>query len=78
MQVQGTGHGTYRYDSFWHALTTIVKADGLAGLYRGFGPTMFREIPFSSLQFAVYGVCTRALEPRGNSKVKINILSNAY
>ena len=56
MQVQGSGHGAHRYDSFSHALVTIGKTDGIRGFYRGFSPTMFREIPFSAIQFAVYGM----------------------
>jgi solute carrier family 25 S-adenosylmethionine transporter 26 len=60
MQVQNSGYGSHRYTSFSHALTTIVKKDGVNGLYRGFAPTMFREIPFSSIQFAVYGVFNKS------------------
>jgi len=32
----------------------IWKADGIKGFYRGFGTTVMREIPFTSLQFPMY------------------------
>ncbi|KAH9077040.1 S-adenosylmethionine transporter [Lactarius deliciosus] len=32
----------------------VWKADGLKGFYRGFGTTVMREIPFTSLQFPMY------------------------
>jgi len=36
------------------ALRTILTRDGMLGLYRGFGTTVMREIPFTSLQFPLY------------------------
>ncbi|KAJ7194238.1 mitochondrial carrier domain-containing protein [Mycena pura] len=32
----------------------IVGSDGLRGFYRGFGSTIMREIPFTSIQFPLY------------------------
>ncbi|KAL5524743.1 PET8 [Sanghuangporus sanghuang] len=32
----------------------ILTHDGLAGFYRGFGTTIMREIPFTSIQFPLY------------------------
>ncbi|KAJ7202070.1 mitochondrial carrier domain-containing protein [Mycena pura] len=32
----------------------IVASDGVRGLYRGFGSTIMREIPFTSIQFPLY------------------------
>ncbi|CAE6416325.1 unnamed protein product, partial [Rhizoctonia solani] len=32
----------------------VAKLEGLGGLYRGFGSTVMREIPFTSLQFPMY------------------------
>mmetsp|Transcript_36844 Transcript_36844/g.82551 ORF Transcript_36844/g.82551 Transcript_36844/m.82551 type:complete len:285 (-) Transcript_36844:71-925(-) len=36
------------------AVPGIVKTEGVAGLYSGFGVTVFREIPFSAIQFPIY------------------------
>jgi solute carrier family 25 S-adenosylmethionine transporter 26 len=35
-------------------ISDILKADGVLGLYRGYGITVFREVPFSLLQFPMY------------------------
>lgn len=32
----------------------MLAAEGVRGLYRGFGGTILREIPFTCLQFPVY------------------------
>ncbi|KAH9977654.1 S-adenosylmethionine transporter [Lactifluus volemus] len=32
----------------------VWKTDGMRGFYRGFGTTVMREIPFTSLQFSMY------------------------
>jgi hypothetical protein len=36
------------------AVRTTVSAEGLLGMYRGFGITIFREIPFAFIQFPIY------------------------
>ncbi|CAE6509638.1 unnamed protein product [Rhizoctonia solani] len=36
------------------AFLQVAKLEGLGGLYRGFGSTVMREIPFTSLQFPMY------------------------
>jgi len=40
--------------SSFDALRRVVAADGFFGLYRGFGMTIAREIPFTSIQFPLY------------------------
>ena len=42
------------YNSFRSALTSVLSTDGFMGLYRGYGITIFREVPFSLLQFPIY------------------------
>jgi len=36
------------------AVPAIFAAEGLGGLYSGFGVTVVREIPFSAIQFPLY------------------------
>jgi solute carrier family 25 S-adenosylmethionine transporter 26 len=45
---------TGMHSTFSDAVTTIVKNDGLLGLYSGFSITIMREIPFSFVQFPLY------------------------
>lgn len=48
MQV-GATHGIL------NTITSITNAhNGLQGLYRGFGITIMREIPFALIQFPIY------------------------
>ncbi|WVO14341.1 hypothetical protein L204_101973 [Cryptococcus depauperatus] len=49
-QTGAYGHGK---GSFHSALSTM-KFEGIRGFYRGFGITLTREIPFTSIQFPLY------------------------
>merc|ERR1719309_1552480 len=46
--------GAFHYRSVFTALNSILCAEGLRGLTRGFGPTLARDVPFSSLYLAFY------------------------
>ncbi|KAI9026253.1 mitochondrial carrier domain-containing protein [Hyaloraphidium curvatum] len=45
---------TGQYRSLGSALSSIFSSAGIAGFYRGFGITVFREIPFACIQFPLY------------------------
>jgi solute carrier family 25 (mitochondrial S-adenosylmethionine transporter), member 26 len=45
---------TGMYKSMPEAVGSILKLDGVSGLYRGFGATILREVPFSLVQFPLY------------------------
>ena len=42
------------YATAREAVPAILKNEGAAGLYSGFGVTVMREIPFSAIQFPIY------------------------
>ena len=44
----------YNYRSTYDAARTIVKQEGLSALFYGYKATIFRDLPFSALQFAFY------------------------
>ena len=44
----------YNYRSTLDAGRTIVKQEGIAALFYGYKATIFRDLPFSALQFAFY------------------------
>ena len=44
----------YNYRSTWHAARTIARQEGLAALFYGYRATLYRDLPFSALQFAFY------------------------
>lgn len=44
----------YNYRSTLHATRTIIREEGFAALFYGYRATLFRDLPFSALQFAFY------------------------
>ena len=44
----------YNYKSTAHAARTIVRQEGFMALFYGYKATIFRDLPFSALQFAFY------------------------
>lgn len=59
MQLQGRYNNPffysgYNYRSTTDAFRTIVRQEGVAALFYGYKATIFRDLPFSALQFAFY------------------------
>lgn len=59
LQLQGRYNNPYfysgyNYKSTGHALRTIIRAEGLAEMFSGYKATLFRDLPFSAIQFAFY------------------------
>ncbi|KAK0312196.1 hypothetical protein LTR01_003110 [Friedmanniomyces endolithicus] len=59
MQLQGRYNNPYfssgyNYRSSANAIRTIVRTEGVAELFSGYKATLFRDLPFSALQFAFY------------------------
>ncbi|KAI6908748.1 hypothetical protein KC355_g18574 [Hortaea werneckii] len=59
LQLQGRWNNPYftsgyNYRSTYHALRTIVRTEGLREMFSGYKATLFRDLPFSALQFAFY------------------------
>lgn len=44
----------YNYRSTYDATRTIIRQEGVAALFYGYKATLFRDLPFSALQFAFY------------------------
>src|SRR5579859_5064651 len=44
----------YNYKSTAHAAHTIVRNEGFSALFYGYKATIFRDLPFSALQFTFY------------------------
>ncbi|TFK60966.1 mitochondrial carrier [Pluteus cervinus] len=54
--------------SSWAAAKLVLRNDGWAGFYRGFGSTILREIPFTSIQFPLYELLKHQLSIRTGQK----------
>jgi len=47
-------HSGYNYRSTLHAVRSIVKYEGIGALFYGYKATVYRDVPFSALQFLFY------------------------
>lgn len=59
LQLQGRHNNPffssgYNYRGTMHALRTIYRLEGFNELFSGYKATLFRDLPFSALQFAFY------------------------
>jgi len=59
LQLQGRYNNPYfksgyNYRSTLHALNSIVRYEGIGALFHGYKATLYRDVPFSALQFFFY------------------------
>ncbi|GBF94263.1 solute carrier family 25 member [Raphidocelis subcapitata] len=73
MEYGGT-HAIH-YRNTWHALSTIASAEGPRGLFRGMGPTVLANAPFSALYYMFYTKMRHALAEEGRPQVAVNLFS---
>lgn len=43
-----------QFNTTFGAVSSVLKTEGILGFYRGFLPTVAREIPFTCIQFPLY------------------------
>ncbi|KAI0087015.1 S-adenosylmethionine transporter [Irpex rosettiformis] len=68
-RMQTASYGNLAHSSF-SAAKLVLGQEGIRGFYRGFGITIMREIPFTSLQFPLYEwLKLRLSEPLGGRKL---------
>lgn len=60
LQVGNIG-GRQVYGNVFHALSSIVKDQGVGGLYRGLGASCIKIIPAAGISFMCYEACKRVL-----------------
>ncbi|TPX69015.1 hypothetical protein SpCBS45565_g02731 [Spizellomyces sp. 'palustris'] len=51
----------YNYTSVWQASRSILKEEGIRGLFRGFGATAMRDAPYAGLYVLFYENCKTIL-----------------
>lgn len=54
MQLQGELGSTAKYKSSLHAFPTILREEGIAGLYKGVQPALLRQATYGSLRIGMY------------------------
>ena len=65
--MQTSSYGNVARSSF-SVLRLVLRTQGFRGLYQGFGITVMREIPFTSLQFPLYEFLKQQLSIRVGRK----------
>ncbi|MBA0632072.1 hypothetical protein Godav_000882 [Gossypium davidsonii] len=60
MQV-GALNGRQVYRNVFHALSSILKQEGIHGLYKGLGPSCMKLVPAAGISFMCYEACKRIL-----------------
>ncbi|KAG6917226.1 hypothetical protein DXG01_003340 [Tephrocybe rancida] len=63
MQVAGMKGGSIKYDGALHALRSIIKAEGVVGLYRGLWPNLLKVAPSIATSFFTYELVKDFLLP---------------
>ncbi|KAJ7568697.1 hypothetical protein O6H91_01G044400 [Diphasiastrum complanatum] len=72
LMVQGSdGSGKRKYHGGINALGSILRADGVKGLYRGFGMSVLTYAPSNALWWASYCVAQRSLWSSINYKATV-------
>jgi len=55
----------------------LVKERGVSFLWKGLGPTLWRDVPFSGIYWATYEACKTSFSRRGQSGASVAFVSGA-
>ncbi|KAF8585551.1 mitochondrial carrier [Ramaria rubella] len=58
-------------------IRTLVHSQGVLSLWRGLGPTLWRDVPFSGLYWAGYETCKSMFEVRGHRGTQVAFASGS-
>ena len=58
-----------KFKNFFHGVTTIVKEEGIGGVYRGLLPTVIKQGTNQAMRFFVYNNMTAFFKKRSQSEV---------
>lgn len=56
MQLSGEGAKTREYKTSFHALTSILRAEGLRGIYTGLSAGLLRQATYTTTRLGIYTV----------------------
>ncbi|KAF8483131.1 mitochondrial carrier domain-containing protein [Gautieria morchelliformis] len=58
-------------------IRSLVRSQGVLSLWRGLGPSLWRDVPFSGLYWAGYETCKPMFERRGNKGAQVAFASGS-
>ncbi|XP_067879701.1 mitochondrial 2-oxoglutarate/malate carrier protein [Heterodontus francisci] len=56
MQLSGQGGRSKEYKTSFHALTTILKAEGIGGIYTGLSAGLLRQATYTTTRLGIYTI----------------------
>jgi solute carrier family 25 protein 39/40 len=59
------------------SIRTLVRNHGIFSLWRGLGPTLWRDVPFSGIYWAGYESCKTAFAQNGFSGIWVSFISGS-
>ena len=84
MEVSGAAAAAYAYRNVPHALATVCRTEGVLALWRGVGPALASNVPFSAIHYSLYSTLQQELGQRfrvdqqgGVSRTSVNFASGA-
>lgn len=80
LSLSGMGLMSDQYTGIANCAVTIVRKEGIAGLYKGIGPTILSGAPYVGLQMTFYELFGRAMphDERGKVGLKYSLMAGAF
>jgi len=75
LQVQGASSSLHRYNGSLDAFRTILREEGLRGLYKGYAATVYSFGPFSAIYFGLFETIRGQILSRREARSTTNQLS---
>lgn len=67
MQLSGVGGAKKQYKNTFHALTTILKAEGVSGIYTGLSAGLLRQATYTTTRLGVYTTLFESVSKDGKA-----------
>lgn len=71
-RMEYSGVGAVQYRSTFHGLHSVASSEGIRGLYRGLGPTVLANAPYSALYYIFYTQLQSKLSAPDRPTVVVN------
>lgn len=67
----------YVYSEVGEAIKGVLKMQGISGLWKGYIPTLYRDVPFSALYWCIYETFKRQFNPNQSPSLATSFIGGA-